>query len=202
MLLDVALAPSARFVVGGNPVPDNDTRIGVAVALLAMARLPLNTPAAVGANFTDMVHEAPPARMLPQLLVCVKPVVVVIEPIESAAAPVGLLRVTFCAAEVWPTSRNPKMRLAGLTLGGLLVVFPPVLPTSMTVTVLPALLGMVSVPGVIPEPLPSKLTSTMHQPFSGAPPYVAATSELPQGELGSAETEKPALAEIGPIVVA
>src|SRR5713226_3386279 len=83
MLLDVALAPSARFVVGVNPVPDNDTVIGVLVALLAMARLPLNTPAALGANFTDLVHEAPPARMLPQLLVCVKPVLVVIEPIKA-----------------------------------------------------------------------------------------------------------------------
>src|SRR5260370_12797252 len=159
MLLDLALAPSARFVVEVNPVPDNDTVIGVLVALLAMARLPLNTPAALGANFTDMVHEAPPARMLPQLLVCVKPVLVVIEPIESAAAPVGLLRVTFCAAEAWPTSRNPKLTLAGLPLPGLFVMFPPVLPTSITVTGLPALLGMVSVPGVIPEPLPAKLTS-------------------------------------------
>src|SRR5438270_4690671 len=167
MLLDVAAAPRARFVVEVNPVPDNDTPIGVLVALLAMARLPLNTPAAVGANFTEMVHEAPPARMLPQLLVCVKPLVVLIELMESAAAPGGLLRVTFCAAEVWPTSRNPKVRLAGLTLGGLLVVFPPVLPASMTVTVLPALLGMVSVPGVMPEALPSKVTSTMHQAMSG-----------------------------------
>src|SRR5260370_18002882 len=107
--------------------------------------------------------------MLPQLLVCVKPVLVVIEPIESAAAPVGLLRVTFCAAEVWPTSRNPKMRLAGLTLGGLLVMFPPVLPTSRTVTVLPALLGMASGPGVIPQPLPSKVPPRSHHPSSGPP---------------------------------
>ena len=37
-------------------------------------------------------------------------------------------------------------------------MFPPVLPTSRTFTVLPALLGIVSVPDVIPDPPPLNVT--------------------------------------------
>src|SRR5260370_17392004 len=105
--------------------------MGVLGALWEMARLPLNPPAALGANLTDMVHEAPPARMLPQLLVCVKPVLVVIEPIERPAAPLGFLRVTFSAPQVWPPSRTPNLTLPPLTLPVLFSLSLPVPPSTM-----------------------------------------------------------------------
>jgi len=77
----------------------------VVVALLAIARLPFSVPLAVGANVTEMVHEAPAASVLPQVFVSVKPLVVSIDTPVSAAAPTGLVRVTLCAADVDPTSR-------------------------------------------------------------------------------------------------
>jgi hypothetical protein len=41
-------------------------------ALLASERVPPMVPVAVGANVNEMLHDAPTARELPQLLLCLK----------------------------------------------------------------------------------------------------------------------------------
>jgi len=78
--------------------------MGVVVALLLIARLPVSVPADVGAKITEIVHDAPAARTLGQLSVCEKPLLVVIEMIVTGAALTGLVKVTLLAAELAPRS--------------------------------------------------------------------------------------------------
>ena len=52
LLLEVAVAPRARSVVLVYAVPLSDTPIGVVVALVEMARLPVNVPLPVGVKLT------------------------------------------------------------------------------------------------------------------------------------------------------
>jgi hypothetical protein len=123
---------------------------------------------------------------------------------ESGAAPVGLLSVTVCAADVLPTGTFPKDKLEGLTVGSCTTVLPPpVLPTRSTELVPPgALLEMVSVPVVRPAAEAANVTSTKQNPGSLLPPFSAAASVAPQGFVLSVETENPGDAVMSPSVVA
>src|ERR1700679_2598599 len=122
---------------------------------------------------------------------------------ESGAAPVGLLSVTVCAADVLPTGTFPKVKLEGLTVGSCTTVLPPVLPTRSTVLVPPgASLGIVSVPVVRPAAEAANVTSTKQKPGSLLPPFCAAASVAPQGFVLSVETENPGDAVMAPSVVA
>src|SRR4051794_3342819 len=62
------LAP--RMGPGASPVPDSGTAL--ADPLAVTDRVPVRLPAAVGANFTETVHEAPAASDVPHVLVWLK----------------------------------------------------------------------------------------------------------------------------------
>ena len=51
------------------PVPERGTVSGELVSLLVMDSVPDTAPADAGVKVTEIVHEAPAARVLPQLLV-------------------------------------------------------------------------------------------------------------------------------------
>ena len=67
-----------------------------------MVRVPVSAPGTLGTKVTLMVQEAPAARLLPQLLVWPKFVVVPMPAMVSTPLPV-LLRVTGCDGLVVPT---------------------------------------------------------------------------------------------------
>jgi hypothetical protein len=88
-------------------VPLNARVIGEPVAVEAIDREALSTPALCGANTTLTWQEAPAASVEAHVLLCVKldaplPVRVIAIPATSTC-PV-FLRVTVCAADVVPTS--------------------------------------------------------------------------------------------------
>ena len=85
------------------PLPDSATVCGLVLALSLTLSVPLRVPIAVGVKVTLMVHLAPPARLLPQLLVCEKSPLVVMLVMLSETVPV-LVRVTGLEALVVPRS--------------------------------------------------------------------------------------------------
>jgi hypothetical protein len=94
------------------PVPLSATVSGLFVALLFTVSDPEAELAAVGVKVTFAVHEAPAARLLPQLLVCPNGDPAETEEIAAAALPV-LEIVTACAALVVPTVWFAKASWAG-----------------------------------------------------------------------------------------
>ena len=85
--------------------------------------------------------------------------------IEADAAPLGLLSCTVCTLDAVLAGTLPKETLEGLTASVCATVLLPVLPISITVLVPPgALLGMVSVPVVMPAVAALKVTSTRQKP--------------------------------------
>jgi hypothetical protein len=89
------------------PVPLSATVSGLFVALLFTVSDPEAEPVAVGAKVTLAVHEAPAARLLPQVLVSANGDPAETEEIAAAALPV-LVIVTACAELVEPTVWFPK----------------------------------------------------------------------------------------------
>jgi hypothetical protein len=81
-------------------------------ALLATVRLPVYVCAAVGANFTDAVHEAPAAREVPQVFVSENGAAADTEEIVAVAVPV-LEIVTDCVAVVEPSASLPNATEVG-----------------------------------------------------------------------------------------
>src|ERR1700753_1574539 len=96
---------------GATPVPESGIVLVMPEAVTV--RLPLREPAAVGANLTLTVHEAPAAIDVPQELVCEKsPVVGTEEP--GAGGEPDLVPVTDGAALVEPVATVPKPTAVGL----------------------------------------------------------------------------------------
>lgn len=89
------------------PVPDRATVSVPSVALLLTVSEPEAAPAAVGLKDTVAVHDAPEARVLPQVLDSPNGDPALIELIDADAPPV-LVIVTFCPALVEPTVWLPK----------------------------------------------------------------------------------------------
>ena len=79
-------------------------------ALSEMVKVPLAEPAAVGINVTEIVQEAPPATLLPQVFDCRNPVLAVMDVMASAACPESV-RVMLCEALVLPTACAANVRL-------------------------------------------------------------------------------------------
>ena len=85
------------------PGPERETICVPFAALLAMTIVPALPPAAVGVNVTVMVQVAPPATLLPQLLLAPKSLVVVlIEKIARVPLPL-VVSVTDCPGLVLST---------------------------------------------------------------------------------------------------
>src|SRR5271163_2353402 len=103
---------SARSVLALTPVPVRAMVSGLPGALLLTDRVPVAAPAAVGANVTPTVQEAPAASEVPQLLDSPNGPVTPIDDIEAAADPL-LLMVTVREALVEPTFSLPNDSLDG-----------------------------------------------------------------------------------------
>ena len=84
-------------------MPDSATVSGLPGALLFTDSVPVAAPAAVGANDTLTVQEAPAASDVPQLFDSLNGPVTPIEDIDTALLP-GFVTVTDCAELVEPTS--------------------------------------------------------------------------------------------------
>src|SRR5687767_5546032 len=134
LLLELAVMglPSARLVVLLVPEPVSETVSGCGVVELAMLSVPVWVPAEVGAKRTLMVHEAPAASWVGQLLVCVN--CPLTDTDDTLAGPVpGLLMVTGCGELVWPTRSEPNASDDGLTVRALVSAMPrPTKSTQLT----------------------------------------------------------------------
>src|SRR5438067_7289246 len=96
------------------PVPVSDTFCGLFDAESVSVSVPVLVPAPVGVKVTLTVQLAPAARLLPQLLVCEKSPLVVME-LNVTAPAVSLVAVTVWAALLAPTFCEAHVRLVGVT---------------------------------------------------------------------------------------
>ena len=96
------------------PVPVSDTFCGLLEAESVRVSVPVRVPPAVGVKVTLTVQLAPAARLLPQLLLCEKSPLVVME-LNVTAPAVSLVAVTVLAALLLPTFCEANVRLVGVT---------------------------------------------------------------------------------------
>jgi hypothetical protein len=117
-----------RLTAGAIPVPVKATVCRPPVVLSAMDKVPVRVPTTAGVKTTFAVQVAPAATDV-QLLVWLKSPLIVIPVIVSVAVPVFEM-VTICGAELLPTLRLAKVRVAGARLTTGAVAAPvPVKPT-------------------------------------------------------------------------
>src|SRR5207237_7671843 len=95
------------------PVPVSDTFCGLLEAESVSVSVPVRVPPAVGVKVTLTVQLAPAARLLPQLLLCEKSPLVVME-LNVTAPAVSLVAVTVLAALLVPTFCDANVRLVGV----------------------------------------------------------------------------------------
>ncbi len=96
--------PEAGEMEKSVPIPESETICGLLVALSTMTSVPVMLPAAVGLNVTVIVQFAPPATLVPQVLLGTKsPMVLLIPEIASVPLPL-VLRVIDCPALGVPTT--------------------------------------------------------------------------------------------------
>ncbi len=105
-------------------MPDSATVSGLPGALLFTDSVPVAAPAAVGANDTLTVQEAPAASDVPQLFDSPNGPVTPIEDIDAAVVP-GLVTVTDWAELVEPTFSLPNDSLDGEAVSALGPPPPP-----------------------------------------------------------------------------
>ena len=127
LVVPTSWSPKVRLVEeretagAGSPTPVRLTVSGLLAASEVMVKSAVRVPKAVGVKVTSIVQLAPPATLLPQVLVWAKsplsgPVIVMLVMVKG---PPVLLRVTVCATLVVFMVRLPKSRLAAerTTLG-------------------------------------------------------------------------------------
>ena len=158
------------MLVVAAPVPDSATVSGLPGALLLTDRVPVAAPAAVGANVTPTVQEAPAASDVPQLFDSPNGPVTPIEDIDAALLP-GLDTVTVCAELVDPTATLPNDTLVGDAVSAVAPLTP--VPVSAAVSgLLGALDATDRVPLAAPLAVGANFTLTVQEP--------PAAMELPQ----------------------
>jgi len=147
------------------PVPVSSTDCGLPVALSVIVMAPVRVPAAVGVNFTVIVHCNPAAREVPQLFVSEK------SPLGTrlvklrATVPV-LVSFTVLDELVVLICWMLKVRLFG---DRLTVVLPPLVPVPVRLTMcgLPeALSVIVIVPFCVPVAVGVNVTLMVHCPLA------------------------------------
>jgi len=94
--------PAAGEIEKSVPSPESETICGLSVALSTMTSVPALPPAALGVNVTVMVQFAPPATLLPQLLLARKSLLALIEEMASVPPPL-VVSVTDCPELLLPT---------------------------------------------------------------------------------------------------
>src|SRR4051812_37060629 len=100
------------FVFVPIPLPEREVVVGLLTAFDVIVTEPVRAPPVVGANRTLIVQVAFTARLVPQVFVCEKSPVAAIELIVAAAVPPFVI-VVVCAALVFPTTVDGKLRLVG-----------------------------------------------------------------------------------------
>src|SRR5437868_14330879 len=98
------------------PVPVSDTFCGLLEAESVRVSVPVRVPPAVGVKVTLTVQLAPAARLLPQLLLCEKSPLVVME-LNVTAPAVSLVAVTVWGALRAPTFCEANVSMAGVAAG-------------------------------------------------------------------------------------
>src|SRR5271163_2496991 len=143
-----------------TPVPVSATVCGEPAALSATERLAKSAPEATGLKATEMVHEAPIASELPQVVaVWVKEVgSVPVKMMPPALMVTEVVVLVFFRVTTWAAVSTPSVVLAKVRLAGVRVTVGPVeieAPVSISKTV----------PPVVPEPF--------------VPPYLVVPNRLP-----------------------
>jgi hypothetical protein len=135
--------------------------VGLFTALLVTVTAPVRAPAAVGVKVTLIVQLAPTARVVPQLFVCAKSPLAVIELIVALVVPL-FDSVVDCDAVVEPTTVEANARLAGLALSAGPGAVP--VPLSATETAPETSVLTVSVPLREPAAVGLNFTVTVQDP--------------------------------------
>ncbi len=150
-------AAGVAFRTALAPVPVRETVCGLPAALSAMLNVPARVPVPVGVKVTLTVQLLLTARLVPQLLLCVKSPLAVMLATLAAAVPV-FDTVTGCDALLLPSTCAAKVRvLADTAMTGAVPV-----PVSETVCGLfEALPVIVSAPVRAPLAVGAKVTLTV-----------------------------------------
>jgi hypothetical protein len=143
------------------PLPDSEIVVGLFTALLVTVTEPVRAPAAVGVKVTLIVQLAPTARVVPQLFVCAKSPLAVMELIVAELVPL-FDSVVDWAAVVEPTTVDANARLAGLALSAGPGAVP--VPLSATETAPETSVLTVSVPLREPAAAGLNVTVTVQDP--------------------------------------
>jgi hypothetical protein len=119
--LDAALAePTLRLanvsvageiVTGKELVPLRATVCGLFGALSVNVSVPESAPASLGENVTPILHAAPAATLVPQVLLAIAKSPAVATPVNVSAVFSLLVRVTNFAALVLPATTAPNTKL-------------------------------------------------------------------------------------------
>jgi hypothetical protein len=169
-----------------TPVPVSDEVCGEPDALSATLSVAVAVPADVGAKTMEMVHFAPAASELPQVVVSLKTPASapdrVMPVIAKAALPV-FMRVAVCAALLLPVATEPKVSVAGVSVAAgavttavpeplMLEVCVPTLSTTLSdAEALPAAVGLKETLMVQEAPAASELPQ-LFMPIEKAAAFV------------------------------
>ena len=163
-----------------TPVPASDTTAGP--ALLPTLIVPARLPAAVGVNPTATMQLAPPASVVPQVVLAMAKSPVTARPRPVSVVPPVFVTVMVCVLELLPITIALKLRLCGVALKSATVSPTPESGTTIAVG------AMLNPPERIPAAVGVKLTATLQL----APP----ASVVPQLLLVS--TKSPLIANANP----
>jgi hypothetical protein len=150
-------APGAAFRTAFAPVPVREAVCGLPEALSVMLNVPVRVPVAVGVKVTLTVQLLLTARLVPQLLVCVKSPLAVMLAMLAAAVPV-FDTVTGWDALLLPSTCAAKVRLLVETV---MTGAVPVPVRETDCGLLEALSMTVSVPVRVPLAVGVKVTLTV-----------------------------------------
>src|SRR5271166_1163247 len=118
----------AEKVTGALPLPVRVTIWGLLRASSLNVSVPVAAPAAAGENVTPTVQPAPPAMLVPQVLLDTAKPALVAMPEKLSETFWRFLRVTVLAALVFPTATVPKLKEPEDSVTGALP-----LPASVTI---------------------------------------------------------------------
>ena len=164
-----------------TPVPLSEIVCGLLPALSTKVTEPTALPAVVGVKVTLMVQVPPAATGEPQVLVCAKGAVAVIEDRFRAAVPL-FVTVTVCGALVAFTVSEPKLRrLAESDTAG---APSPMPPRMMVWGLLAALSAMLTAPYRLPTAVGVNVTLIVQvAPIARVEGHVSVCAKSPVGAI-------------------
>jgi hypothetical protein len=188
-----------RAAAGAVAVPLKLTVCGLPLALSVMVSVPVTVPALVAVNVTLIVQLAPPARLVPQVLVWAKLALGETVMLEMLSEPFPeSVTVTVCAALATPTVVEKVRLLSDSVTAGAVAV-----PVKLTVCgLLLALSVMVSVPATVPALAEVNVTLIVQlAPAARLEPQVLVWVKLALGETVMLEMVREAFPELVSVTV-